>query len=270
MKKILFFAILFFSISSFSQQSPDLNLDLFFDVNRSVLTKQHVMLIDSVFISKNRIVTTIKGFADSTGNASYNMNLSQKRAEAVLQYFTSPHHFFNSIISVEYFGEQNAGSSGMSYDRRVEIWFKEGGAEQQSAAEENVKTDTLAIVEKYEISSIYFIPDKAIVDPASFFAVDDAAKYLKRFPGCKFEIVGHVNYVTPPSLANNPKALEPAQKLSEERAKEVFDLLTERGIPFQDMTHKGVGSSQMVFKNPRTDAEKRKNMRVEILISCKK
>jgi len=36
------------------------------------------------------------------------------------------------------------------------------------------------------------------------------------------------------------------------------------------MTFKGVGNSQMVFKNPKNDEEKRKNMRVEILIACKK
>jgi outer membrane protein OmpA-like peptidoglycan-associated protein len=132
------------------------------------------------------------------------------------------------------------------------------------------KLDSVSGIEKYEISNIYFVPDKPIVEPASFFAVDDAAKYLKRFPGCKFEIVGHVNYILPPSVINNPKAMEPAQRLSHERAKTIYELLIERGIPSQSMTFKGVGNSQMVFKNPKNDEEKRKNMRVEILISCKK
>jgi len=268
MKKVLLFATLFFSISSFSQQNHDVKLDLFFDVNSSVLTKHYFILLDSAINSKNMIVTAIKGFADSTGNASYNMDLSQKRARAVFQYFTS-HHYSDSI-SFEYFGEQNAAGSEMSYNRRVEVWFKLNIIEQLKAPEENIKSDTLAVIEKYEIGNIYFIPDKAIVDPSSFFAVDDAAKYLKKFSGCKFEIIGHVNYVVPLSLANNPKALESTQKLSDERAKEIYDQLAERGIPIQNMTHRGVGNSQMVFKNPRNDEEKRKNMRVEILISCKK
>ena len=267
MKKFLLFGILFFSISSFSQQNSDLKLELFFDVNRSVLTKLHLMLLDSAFTGKNLVVTTIKGFADSTGNASYNMDLSQKRAGAVFQYFTRHH---SDSISIEYYGEQNPAGSELAYDRRVEIWFRQKVVEKIIEVEEKIQTDTLAITEKYEISNIYFLPDKAIVDPTSFFAIDDAAKYLKRFPGCKFEIVGHVNYVTPPSLANNPKALEPLQILSEERAKEIYDQLAERGVSIQDMTHKGVGNSQMVFKDPKNDQEKRKNMRVEILISCKK
>lgn len=268
MKKILLFTTLFFSTSSFSQQSSDLKLDLFFDVNRSALTKHHLMLIDSTIINKSLLVTTIKGFADSTGNASYNMDLSKKRALTVFQYFTS--HYYSDSISMEYFGEQIAAGSEISYDRRVEVWFKKKEAEEVIVADEEVKGDTFAVTEKYEISNIFFVPDKAIVDPASFFAVDDAAKYLKRFPGCKFEIVGHVNYVIPSSLANNPKAVGPAQKLSEERAKEIYDQLVDRGVPAESMTHKGVGNSQMVFKNPKNEEEKRKNMRVEILISCKK
>ena len=36
------------------------------------------------------------------------------------------------------------------------------------------------------------------------------------------------------------------------------------------MTYKGVGNSQMVYKDPKNDEEKRKNMRVEILIYCVK
>ena len=267
MKKILLFTSLFFSISSFSQQIPDLKLELFFDVNKSALTDQHLKLIDSTIISKNLVPITIKGFADSTGNASYNMDLSQRRAWSVFQYFTS-HHYPDSI-SIEYFGEQKAAGLETSYDRRVEVWFKLRVAEKVTTTEEKIPADTLAITERYELANIYFIPDKAIVDPTSFFAVDDAAKYLKKFPGCNFEIVGHVNNVMPPSEANT-KALEPVRKLSEERAKAIYDLMIERGIPAESMTHKGVGNSQMVFKNPKNDEEKRKNMRVEILIACKK
>src|SRR6187551_2181168 len=102
MKKFLLFGALFFSISSFSQQNSGLKLELFFDVNRSVLTKQHLMLLDSAFIGKNLVITTIRGFADSTGDASYNMDLSQKRAGAVSQYFTSNH---SDSISIVYYGE---------------------------------------------------------------------------------------------------------------------------------------------------------------------
>lgn len=268
MKKILRFVSLFFSFTSFSQQNHDLKLELFFDVNKSAVTTHHLTLIDSAIISQNLVVTAIKGFADSTGGISANMELSRKRALAAYKYLKEKHHA--DSISIEYFGEQHAAGKEMFYNRRVEICFKTTVSEEKNSVPGNKIDDTLAITDRYELTNIYFIPDKAVVDPASFFAVDDAANYLKHFPGCKFEIVGHVNYVLPASVMNNPKALEPVLKLSEERAKTVYDLLVERNIPVESMTFKGAGNSQMVFKDPKNDEEKRKNMRVEILISCKK
>ena len=267
MKKILLFGSIFFSVSSFSQEH-DLKLELFFDVNRSAVTKRHLMLIDSALINQNQVVTSIKGFADSTGNGPFNMDLSRKRAWTIYKYLKEKQ--YADSINIEYFGEQHAAGKEMFYNRRVEIYFKENIAKEKISMRESNIGDTLTVTERYELTNIYFIPDKAVVDPVSFFAVDDAAKYLKRFSGCKFEIVGHVNYILPPSVLNNPTALEPAMKLSEERAKTVYDLLAERNIPVESMTFKGVGNSQMVFKDPKNDEEKRKNMRVEILISCKK
>ena len=269
MKRGLSFCILFFCLySSYTQQGRNSNLNLFFELNKYDLTNKHLLSIDSALTNKKVTITCIKGFADSTGANSYNLELSRKRAWTIYKYLKNQH--YTDSVNIEYFGEHHSSGKDISYERRVEICFKESSQEEKNNPSENNIADTLAITEKYELANIYFIPDKAIIDPASFFAVDDAAKYLKRFPGCRFEIVGHVNYVLPPSVMNNPKAAEPAIKLSEERAKAVYDLLAERDIPIESMTHKGVGNSQMVFKNPKNDEEKRKNMRVEILISCKK
>ena len=270
MKKGLFFCFLSLGFyCSYSQSVTNSNLNLFFDVNKYDLTNEHLILIDSAMAGKKLTITCIKGFADTTGVTSFNIELSRKRATAVYNYIND-HHRIDSFVTVEYFGEQHAAEKNISYNRRVEICYSVSISRQEETLLKNNIADTLVVTEKYEITNIYFIPDKAIVDPASFFAVDDAAEYLKHFAGCKFEIVGHVNYVMLPSVLKNPNALEPAQKLSEERAKVVYLLLSERGIPIESMTFKGAGNSQMVFKNPKNDEEKRKNMRVEILISCKK
>ena len=269
MKKGLFFYFLSFGFCcAYSQSVTNSSLNLFFDVNKYDLNNEHFMLIDSAMAGKKLTITCIKGFADTTGATSFNIELSRKRATAVYNYIND-HHRTDSFVTVEYFGEQHAAEKNISYNRRVEICYSISIFHQEETPLKNNTTDTLEVTEKYEISNIYFIPDKAIVDPTSFFAVDDAAKYLKKFPRCKFEIVGHVNNALLPSEANT-KALEPIRKLSEERAKTIYDLIIERGIPAESMTHKGVRNSQMVFKNPKNDEEKRKNMRVEILISCKK
>lgn len=251
---------------SFSQ-----TLNLFFDVNKYEINDRHKAQLKELF-NKNVIITCIKGYADSTGTLAHNKILSRQRAEEVLKYLNKA---IKISISPEFFGEQHSAGKELDFDRRVEICFEENKIANEikpvnDSEIEQKKDSLISIPEKYELSNIYFVPDRAIIEPWSFYAVDDAAKYLKRFPNCKFEIVGHVNYVIPPSLANNPKAIEPAQKLSEERAKTVYDLLIERGIPASSMTHKGAANTQMIYKDPKDDDEKRKNMRVEILIYCNK
>jgi len=263
----LIFIIMISACFSFGQ-----NLNLFFDVNKYELTNEHKAQLTEL-LNRNVTITCIVGYADSNGTKAYNKNLSRKRAEEVSKYLMG--NFYDKIIPF-YVGEQHTPGKDLDFDRRVEICFEGKKAIEeikavQDSAEINQKKDSVAVTtEKYELSNIYFVPDRAIIEPWSFYAVDDAAKYLKRFPNCEFEIVGHVNYELPPSLANNPKAMELPQKLSEERAKTVYDLLIERGIPAESMTHKGVGNTQMIYKNPKNDEEKRKNMRVEILIYCNK
>jgi len=275
-KRLIPFLLLLSSSYSFSQNVNDSVLNLFFDVNKYQLNKQQLVQLDEL-VSKNVSFTCIKGFADSTGSIAYNKELSRKRANAVYIYLKKSLH--DSEIKPGHYGEQQATGEDISYNRRVEICYKkevlqESLLQEKTPIEEKPIVNEQKIIDspttKYELSNIYFVPDKAIIEACSFYAVDDAANYLKNFPGCQFEIVGHVNYVMLPAAMNNPKALEPAQKLSEERAKTVYDLLIERGIRAVNMSHKGVGNSQMVFKNPKNDEEKRKNMRVEILIYCKK
>lgn len=246
------------------------NLNLFFDVNKYELTDEHKAQLSEI-LGKNVTIACIKGYADSTGTLEYNKGLSRKRAEEVFKYLRK-----NIVIDIlpEYLGEQHTASKELYFDRRVEICFEESKVTPEIISVDSQvvqKKDSVATAtEKYELSNIYFVPDKAVIESGSFYAVDDAARYLKRFPNCKFEIIGHVNNVMPPSLANDPKAYEPIQKLSDERAKTVYDLLVERGISAENMKHKGVGNTQMVYKNPKNDEEKRKNMRVEILIYCDK
>src|SRR5688572_13563507 len=111
MKKAFFTWVIFFCFSSHSQQSTDLKLNLFFDVNKYDLTREHLMQIDFAINSKKLTIIGIKGFADSTGSKSFNMELSRKRARAVFHYLNSQH--YSDSINIEYFGEQHVANNDM-------------------------------------------------------------------------------------------------------------------------------------------------------------
>jgi len=244
-----------------SQSNNDSVINLYFESNHYDITEEHKSIIESVLLNKRYRITEIKGYADSMASDSYNLALSKKRAYSVYDYLED-RNLIDIAISPKYFGENYSGSEDLNKDRKVEIGLKIFSTQLPA------RPDSTVVTKKFELTTIYFVPDKAIIEPWSMGAVDDVAVALKNYPGCSFEITGHVNYVLPKSLQDNPKVLEPIQKLSEERAKVVYDLLVDRGIPSQSMKYKGAGNSEMYFKNPKNDEEKRKNMRVEITVYC--
>ena len=74
----------------------------------------------------------IVGYADKIGNETYNMKLSQRRAETVQNYLTSRGYIKTNIAETSWFGEQNpkvecsgAGQIAcLRANRRVEVKVK--------------------------------------------------------------------------------------------------------------------------------------------------
>lgn len=236
-------------------------LKLFFQADSSRLTEDHKKVLSVFAAIPGLKIVSISGFSDSTSGDNYNLELSKKRANA-LYFFLSSIITIDSSVKPVYFGEKYSADYSLAYSRRVEVEFVRKPVVKKETAE------VPAISERIELDNIYFKPDKSIIEAASVQAVMDVADALKKYKGCRFEIIGHVNYILPPSKKDDPKALAPVIKLSEERAKAVYDIFSEMGIPASVMIYKGAGNSQMLFPKPETEEQKRKNMRVEVIVYC--
>jgi outer membrane protein OmpA-like peptidoglycan-associated protein len=125
---------------------------------------------------------------------------------------------------------------------------------------------TLRPIKKLQFQNILFIPDKPILEQSSFAVVDKLAAELKKYPAAYFEIRGHVNLPKYFRGQNDTIYLGQMQALSFNRAKEIFEMLAERGISRDRMRYRGMGNTNMLFPNPRNEAEMRKNMRVEVIV----
>jgi len=104
----------------------------FFKTNKADLTQKATEQLDDYvnYLNKKPNATvSVKGYTDSRGAASYNQQLSQKRAEAVKAYLESKGIAANRITA-EGLGEanpiaDNATSMGRSQNRRVELQVSE-------------------------------------------------------------------------------------------------------------------------------------------------
>ncbi|MDR5775157.1 MULTISPECIES: OmpA family protein [unclassified Caballeronia] len=99
-----------------------------FDFNSAHLTPKAKASLDQI-ISEGRGTTfssvSIEGHTDSVGSAPYNLALSQRRAESVLEYLKS-HGLKANEFSMKGFGKSvpvasNATSQGRAENRRVEV-----------------------------------------------------------------------------------------------------------------------------------------------------
>ena len=81
-------------------------------------------------------------------------------------------------------------------------------------------------------------------------------------PAMKIEIAGHVN------RPNNPPVPKDSWdfKLSEDRAKTVYNFLIEHGTSAERVSWKGYGNHQMRFPRATTEVEQALNRRVEIRV----
>ncbi len=111
------------------QQIPTLRLNILFDHDKSVIKPMYLAEIDraAAFLAQYPgAEIAIEGHTDSTGDASYNERLSQRRADAVKNALVSRHGIMASRIYTYGYGEarpiaSNDTAAGRAENRRVII-----------------------------------------------------------------------------------------------------------------------------------------------------
>ena len=115
--------------------------------------------------------------------------------------------------------------------------------------------NNIKVGETVALKNIFFENGKSYILPESFSELNKLAQYLIRNPSMEVQINGH---------SDNSGSKSKNQKLSEQRAREVFEYLIKKGTQ-NKMYFKGYGSSVPIATN-ETDEGKAKNRRVEFEI----
>lgn len=129
-----------------------------------------------------------------------------------------------------------------------------GPSYQQEDSTLQVKTD-IKVGEKVTLKNILFENGKYYLLPESYIELNKLAQYLMGNPTLEIQINGH---------SDNSGLKFKNQKMSELRAREVFEYLIKKGVQ-NKMYFKGFGSNQPVASND-TDEGRAKNRRVEFEI----
>ncbi len=121
------------SVSRLDEETLKVNVssEVSFDVNQATIKsnfRDSLNKVASVVSENDRTAIHVIGHTDSTGSASYNQQLSEKRASSVAQYL-SQNGVQRNRMRIVGRGENlpvadNSSSSGRSQNRRVEIYLK--------------------------------------------------------------------------------------------------------------------------------------------------
>lgn len=132
----------------------------------------------------------------------------------------------------------------------------ENGNEQWQPVTVDIALHPIESGERIALRNVFFETGRWEILPESEYELTKVVDLLTKNPTLKIELGGHTDNVGRP---------EANQRLSEQRAKAVYDYLINKGIPSNRLSYKGYGETQPVATND-TDEGRRENRRTEIKV----
>jgi OOP family OmpA-OmpF porin len=117
------------TVANLDQYKTVVETDVHFAFNSDLLSKKAKEALDELagnVGSAQHFIITVEGGADGVGSKEYNYDLSQRRAQAVIQYLASKanvpaHQIYLIGLGKDHPVADNSSSSGRAKNRRVEV-----------------------------------------------------------------------------------------------------------------------------------------------------
>ena len=117
------------TVENLDNYKPVSDTTVLFSFDKAVLTRKGKQTLDEFAAqiqSQRHYIVQVEGYTDSTGPADYNYQLSQRRADAVIQYLAQKysvpaHKIFLIGLGKDNPVAQNTSASGRAKNRRVDV-----------------------------------------------------------------------------------------------------------------------------------------------------
>ena len=271
MKKLFLLSLLF---SQINWAQEELKHEVFFktdafDVSETEHSRLLVFLTDIESLDIEKI--SIYGFTDDRGSASYNLALSQNRANSIKLIFSNNEFDESIITNVDGMGkillklvQEEDVSKIRGLNRKVEIIVtpvfppKPEVIVRTKTASETLAGD-IKIGDYILLDNILFKTGYSYLLPESVKTLEEISKVLLQRKDIYFTIQGHVCCTQNSRDANDRKTKK--RNLSVARAKYIYDYLVKKGVDPKRMKYVG-----MRRKFP-LGGEAKYDRRVEILVT---
>jgi outer membrane protein OmpA-like peptidoglycan-associated protein len=213
-----------------------------FDLSESSNSK----LSDWVAKNPKAKIDKIYGYADKTGNDAYNKELSEKRVQYVSEKLKAAGMNLDNVEQ-RTFGEDESTAEYHAVDRKVVIYY---------SADLTTQVSTAKVGDKIRLQNVNFHKNSDVVLDKSKPVLDELLKIMKENPKLKIQIQGHVCCMP-----------ETTAKISEKRAKTVYNFLIKNRINKNRLSYTSFGNTRPIYAIPEQNEDERiANRRVEIEI----
>ncbi len=274
MRYLIYYGLLFLLLSSKNTLAAD-TIKVYFDFGRYELTTEASYKLDS--LAYDNILSPyeqygILGYADYVGNEESNIELSQKRANTVKAYLQGlgvKNENIETVIGKGEISRDIQSERGYATDRRVDII--PGGFKEKTVVEKQPTKPTIQDISKVEknqtlrLENILFLPGSHKVRKDSEKEMFLLYLTMRDNPKLKISIEGHICCLTHSSYDGYDYDNKD-YRLSENRAKTIYQYLLEKGIAKDRMTFKGFGLTKPLLWPEKTPEDENNNRRVEIRI----
>jgi outer membrane protein OmpA-like peptidoglycan-associated protein len=277
-KTYLLILILFTSLTAKAKVSTADTIKLYYKIAVSDMSEEMKVRIDSLIYFEKLLPDKklgIIGYADYLGSDSSNITLSENRANKVKAYLESLGIKPQDIQMVVGKGEvprQLAGNEGYAEDRRVDII--PGGIKQIPTQPMKPKPEPIKIIdlsqtkanETIRMDNIYFIGGSHRVREESVPELMKLLNTMRAHPTLEIQIEGHICCLSANTSFDGLDYDNQEWRLSENRAKAVYEYLTDNGIDAKRVKYKGFGITKPLVWPEQTEVDENRNRRVEIRI----
>ena len=228
-----------------------------FDVNKADIKPEYRDEISKVGNFMKQYPTTtafIEGHTDNVGDAEYNMQLSQRRAESVVNHLVETYGIDRSRLTARGYGmskpvADNTSDAGKQANRRIEAII-----DCAFDVKKVTPPDRLCVN-----LSMEFDTNKADIKAQYREEIAKVGDFMKQYPTTTAIIEGHTD---------NVGSYEYNMKLSKQRAENVVAYLVKNfGIEASRLEAKGYGYTRRIAYNS-TPEGRQKNRRINAIIDC--
>jgi OmpA-OmpF porin, OOP family len=228
-----------------------------FDIDRALIRPEYREEIAQVgdFMKKYPTTTAvIEGHTDNVGSAEHNMDLSKRRAEAVVNYLVENYGIDRSRLEARGYGmsrpvADNASDEGRQKNRRITAIIDCVFEVKEILPPERLCMGLL----------VEFDTGKSDINPQFRDEIAKVGEYLKKYPTTTAVIEGHTD---------NVGGHDYNMKLSLDRAENVVNYLVQNfGIDRGRLAAKGFGYTRRIAYN-NTAEGRAKNRRINAVIDC--